>query len=221
MSGRCFPGGYFPPGYFPQGYFPGGCDAGGYNIYRGVATINYNTPVGYVPPGADTVDLVGLRHAANAEYFYGVRCISSAGVEETNSDRIVRVIVDDERELIGPAPNQITWATITPAADGKMTVDYRYNSAGQPGVATQLQVAEVTAGVPDWDNVIDTVSIGVWSFVTTSFGEGWSHGATVTLAVRAITAAGSPGETYLCAAAVADSEGPPAVTYMEASQHDG
>jgi len=215
MSGRYFPGGYFPVGHFPQGYWPGGLDAGGYNVYRGAPTIDYDTPVGYVPPGVKTIDLAGLGHVADTEYFYGVRCISSAGVEEANTDRVVRVIVDDEGQLVGPPPNAITWARVAPAAGGKMTVDYRYNAAGQRGVATQLQVAEATAGVPDWDNVIDTVSIGVWRFTTT---DSWPHGATVTLAVRAITADGAAGPAYLCDAAVADSEGPPAVTYMEASQ---
>ncbi len=61
--------------------------AGGYNLYRGLDTveaIDWVNPVGAASADANELrNFAWMGHDANARYVYGVRAISGGGVEET------------------------------------------------------------------------------------------------------------------------------------------
>ncbi|MCK4625738.1 MAG: hypothetical protein KAV00_10535 [Phycisphaerae bacterium] len=195
---------------------------GEYRFYRGVGSadaIDWTTVVGTAPAGTGTKDLVGLGHTPDVEYFYGIRAVSDSAVEEENTDRIVRVMVDSLGNLIGPPPNAVHSARAYAVAGGKIEIEITYVSRGQHGVASAVQIAEITGGVPDWVSPLAEVSVGSkTSHKTAKPAKVFEHDTTIRLAVRAITAAGASGPVKRLSPVVADSEAPAAVDYVEVEQ---
>ncbi len=219
MSGRIWPGGIWPVGIWPQGMWPGGFDAGGYYAYIGAdvrANINYASPVAYAPPGAATIDLVGLS-LADGVWAVAVRCTSSAGVEETNTDRVVIVEIDGG-VLLYPEPNAMTAASASPRAGAKMELSFTYSARRQAGTVAGVQVAELVDGSPDWDSLLQTITIAGTCRITTVLDEVFDHGEVVRLAVRAVSDQGATGPALLLDPVVADSVGPDPVDYLAVSQ---
>ena len=194
---------------------------GEYRIYRGVGgvdSIDWTTPVGTVPAGTGTKALAGLGHVADQVYYYGLRAVSDSGVEEDGTGQIVRVVVDDAGNLIGSPPNAITSASAEAVAAGKVRLYAYYKAFGSEAIATGVQVALVTAGAPDWDTPLQTITISRSTRINVVLDETFTDGQTVRLAVRAVTAAGVGGKVRHLNPVVADSSAPEAVEYAEASQ---
>ena len=195
---------------------------GGYNIYRGVGgadSIDYAQAVAHARAGVDEADLVGLGHVADVDYYYGVRAVSDAGVEEANTTRCVRAQVTAGGELVGPPPNRILSARASPVAAGKVWLDCFYSATAEAGKATAIQVAlEAPDGQADWGSLVDTIAIpGTWR-IRQALSPTFDHGQRVRLHLRAVTAAGTPGPVLRVPAVTADAVGPPAVDYVEAEQ---
>jgi hypothetical protein len=194
----------------------------GYNIYRGVgsaAAIDFDSPVGFAPAGTTHIDLVGLGHTIGVEYFYAIRAVSAGGVPD-DSATAVRVCITSGGAIEGNAPNTPFAARTAATAGGKARVAFSYSAFSSPGKAVGAQVATCTAGVPDWINgLIQT--IGVSSFglttvnrvLTTVFTDG-----PLQLAIRAITAAGTPGTAVVLPAITIDGTPPAAVDYLSLQQ---
>lgn len=205
----------------PTLVYAGAADLSAYTVYRGVNAVDWANQVGSIGAGNASIDLAGLGHVADVEYWYGVRATSKAGVQETNTDRIVRVIIDSEGNLIGPAPNAPLAASAKAIADAEISLTVVYSARGQAGVATGVQVAEVSgAGVPNWGSLITTVTVRSSGMTrrTVTLDESWADGETVRLAVRAATAAGATGDELLVNPVAVDATAPAAVEYVEAAQ---
>ncbi len=195
--------------------------ADGYRIYRGVGgveSIDYATPVGTVPAGTGSKALVGLGHVADVEYWYGIRAVSDSGVEESGTAAIVRVMVDSLGNLVGPPPNAINSAWAEAVAGGKIRLHAYYKARGAAAAATGVQVALVTAGVPDWSSPLQTISVAGTKRINVVLDDTFTDGQTVRLAIRAVTAAGVGGKARHLNPVVADSSAPAEIGYAEGVQ---
>ncbi|HUX15153.1 MAG TPA: hypothetical protein VMW52_01690 [Phycisphaerae bacterium] len=219
---RYFPGGYFPVGHWPQGYWPGGLDAGGYVAYIGPVAadmsyqIDYETPVAYAPPGSTQIEIAG-QSLADGVWAIGLRCTSSAGVEETNTDRVVIVEIAGG-VLLYPQPNGIVAASARAVAGAKMELSFTYSARREAGTAAGIQVAELVGGSPDWDNLLQTIAMRGTCRMTRVLDEVFDHGEVVRLAVRAVSDQGTAGPALLLDPVTADSVGPDPVDYLTVSQ---
>jgi hypothetical protein len=87
---------------------------GYYDIFRGVASpaaIDWNSPVGSVPAGSGQAVLAGLGHEIGVDYWYGIRTVSEAGIEECGTQAVACVELDAEGQLLSPPlarPEELT-----------------------------------------------------------------------------------------------------------------
>jgi len=218
-----------PPAAEPFGLAPVGAEAGwitpgagGYLAYRGTDpdNIDWDDPVGIGQAGDLDLYARGAGHVPDAVYFYGVRAVSDAGVQETNTSRICRVTVDGLGALGGGRPVGLRVAKARPAAAGTVRISFVYDApaVGHYGEASAVQVAEVSGGVPDWGSPVDTFTIdGSGRRDDVELSSSWSHGERVELAIRAVTSGGVSGPHTLLVVA-ADTAGPDPVEYITASQ---
>lgn len=192
---------------------------GGYNVYHGQVQkdqIDYDTPVAYLRAGVAQVDLVDFALAEDVDHYFGVRAVSSEGVEEENTTVTTRARIESG-QLIGPPPNRIASALATAIAAGKIDLAFRYNARGQAAVASAIQVAQIVGGEIDWSSLLTTVSITGTCRKSVELGP-FDHGQTVRLALRAVTAGGVAGAVFGASPVVADTTGPAAVDYLSVSQ---
>lgn len=194
---------------------------GGYNLYRGAdaeSSIDYDAPVAYCRPGDETLTLaVGDPPAEDRDYYYALRAVSDAGVEETNTVA-VRVRVESG-ELVGLPPSAMVYARAKPVADGYIEVDWLYDAAIEPAAATTVQIAAVTAGAADFASPLAAETISGSAARTTTVGP-YSTGAGVALAIRAVTAGSVAGPVMSIQPVVADATAPDAPPYARAAQED-
>ena len=197
--------------------------AGGYAVYMGVggeSAIDYDSPVGNVAPGETSIAIAGLGLAAGNLYYLAVRARSDRGVQEANTDRIVCVEIDDAGDLVGPRPNALLAARAEAAAAGKIDLTIVYNARGAAGAATGVQVARVTGGAADWEDLEDTIPLRSAGITrrTRTLEPTYDDGETVRLAARAVTAGGATGDELLVNPVTADAAAPPAVDWIRAVQ---
>jgi len=194
--------------------------AAGYNVYGPAARpadIDYGTLLAHVAPGAATVDLAGLALAEDADWWFAVRCESSAGVEETHTDRVVRVRISGG-VLVGPPPNGLVTASARAVAAGRIELAYYYRSTGQLAAPASVQVARVVAGVIDWSSLVQTVALLADRTHRVTLDDTWADGESVQLAVRAVTSASVAGPHTVLDAVSADASAPAAVDYLTGAQ---
>jgi len=202
--------------------------AGGYLYYVGPdvpAAIDYDTPVGYSPPGVTAPQLAGVIPFEDRDYYLACRAVSDAGVEETNTSIVIRVRIE-AGELVGPPPAALDadlWR-IEPAADGYVRLSGTYLGRDAEADATGIQVARVwtSTGAVDWGaDLIETVTLagrsaaGTYA-VSQLLTPQYSHGETVRVAVRAVTAEGVAGAHAVLGPIATDTVAPPAVDYVSA-----
>jgi len=219
IGGRIWPAGIWPVGIWPQGIWPGGFDAGGYVAYIGAdakANINYAAPVAYAPPGSTQIEIAG-QSLADGLWAIGLRCTSSAGVQEANTDRAVIVEIADG-VLLYPQPNGIVAASARAVAGAKMELSFTYSARREAGTAAGLQVAELVGGSPNWGSLLQTIAMRGTCRMTQVLNEVFDDGEVVRLAVRAVSDKGVPGPSLLLDPVTADSVGPGPVDYLAVSQ---
>ncbi len=199
---------------------------GGYNAYMGVgsvAAIDFTTIVAYLLPGVTAPQLVGLVTQEYTDYWFGVRAVSSAGVEETNTEIVTRVRIENG-QLITPPPNDIDaqHVSVEVAAGGKLRLYVFYNARDEQTPATGIQVAKVYATpdglTADWQNLLETIAISGMSRVRKLLDTTFIDAENVRLAVRAVTADGTPGGQVILSPVAADATAPGSLTYVEAAQ---
>ena len=197
---------------------------GGYNVYSGYGSrdaIDYTTQVGATRPGVVQLALTSADYANEADHYFALRAVSSAGVEETNTQRFVRVRKDAEGALVGPAPAALVTASVAQAAGGYLTVSFTYSPTSAVGVATTVQVAR-GAGWPlvwDWDTPEGTASVAARGRTSGTVTVGpYSDGETVHLAIRAVTAGAVAGPVMVLNVIAADAVGPAEISYVAAEQ---
>ena len=211
MGVAAFPFGMWPIGLKSPGVHPG---QGGYLLYRGAgadaANVDYDTPVGGAQAGdANAYDLAaGL--AANTTYTYALRAVSDLDVEDPGEACTCRIRADGDGALAAARPNRLMYASRRAAAGGTIGVTFAYSRLGERAAAAAVQIAEVVAGEPDWDNALASVTLrssGATRHTETVDG-GFAHGETVTLALRAVTSGGVGGPVAVLEPVAADDAAP-------------
>jgi hypothetical protein len=87
---------------------------GYYDIFRGIASpaaIDWVSPVASIPAGTGQAVLAGLGHEIGVQYWYGIRTVSEAGIEECGTQAVACVELDAEGQLLSPPlarPEELT-----------------------------------------------------------------------------------------------------------------
>ena len=195
-------------------------DSSKYNWYVGTAPSNVFSGAAVVTSAAgdSTPELAGLGLAEDTDHWLGVRAVSAAGVEETNTSCICRVRIESGA-LVGSPPNPVLSATVQPAAAGAVDLTFSYSAESEPGAAVGLQVAEIVGGSGDWDNVLETVDFtGTVIHRKATLETTWSDGDRVALAVRAVTTDSVGGPERACNVITADATAPDTPESLAAAQ---
>ena len=199
----------------------------GYAVYwdagRGIAAgrgIDWTARIGFAPAGQATLDLTGLGLAADTDYWLGLRAVSAAAVEETGCLCTVRVRIDSEGNLVGPAPGPLAWAKAEALAEGYIRVSAAYPNvdAARYAAAETIQFAALDAvGEPDWGTILATLTVTGSASRRTTLAVPYADGETVRLAARAL--AGSvAGPATILRPVAADASPPAAVASLTAVQ---
>lgn len=202
--------GHWPIGYWPPWHWSG---QGGYLLYRGESTlvddVDFDEPVGGANAGQETVYHRTAGLAANTDYTYALRAVSDAGELEEGVAAVCRVRWTGAA-LVGQRPNGIVSADRSAIAGGLVRVEFLYSRLGEGATAASVQIARVVDGVADWANALATVTLRSGPLtrhsedLATEFGDG----ATVRLALRAVTAAGVGGPEWRLHPIASDDAGP-------------
>ncbi len=210
-----------PPGWDPYWTVPGG---GGYLLYVGADAggIDFSAPVASAPPGGARISLAPCGLAWDTPWYFGLRAMSDSGVEETNVDCVCSAMIH-AGALVEPAPNAIDGAGSFAFASlvGTLGIAYAYNATGSPSTAVAIQAAIVAGGTPDWAAPLTPLApstLAIAARRTVIFSRVFSDRQTVQLAVRTVTASGTPSEPVLLAPVSADNATPPAPPWAEVSQ---
>jgi len=185
----------------------------GYNLYRGEAfptAINYAAPVAFVAAGTHSIVLDPSGLTPGTVYYFALRAVSAAGVEEANTNKIVRVVVDAEGVLASAVPPAIAAASALALAAGKVQVRAKTLAVGRTVGVCTLQLAQLVGGVFAWASPLATASIPVGRpmLVTMAPSATFADGATVRLALRLVNADGVAGPVMALPPLVARSAAP-------------
>jgi hypothetical protein len=161
--------------------------------------------------GRAALDLTGFEQDADVPYFYHVRAVSAAGVEERNTSSVVSVTIDGDGLLVGPAPGRVTLASLTPAAGGTFVLQFVYRRRGAKGEASAVWVkngAELLKAIPIAASDCKRRVL---------LSEDFADGAEVTLTLVAVTTLGTPGPESTVAG-TADASAPAEVSDFTAEE---
>jgi len=193
----------------------------GYDWFLGEgaeSAIDYDSPIAHTVAGDGTVTLESVILTANTAYYLAVKARSNGGLLSSPS-LVRRIVVDGAGAIQGDVPNKCVSASIEAIADGYIRLSALYNAVDQQGIATAIQVARVTAGVPDWGSLVQSISIRGSARIRKTLDTQFDDGETVRLAIRAVTAASVTGDSLLTNTVNADRSGPAALSYLEAIQY--
>ena len=179
-----------------------------YNVYvndgRGGA-VNYGSPIattaaltyttGPLPPSSDST--------------FAVRAFdTTTGLEESNTEARVRVILDPNGKDITARPNAPTALAVRAAAGGGCLATWGYNPVGQGGAPTAFLVYLTPGPVPDYTTPAATVPFVVGTAGFSCTLAGLADGTSYAVAVRASNAAATEGNTSAIALVTGDSTPP-------------
>ncbi len=198
---------------------------GGYNLYRGcrgVESIDFALPVGAAGPLASSIANFRWRpHAALARYAYVVKAIGGGGVESEATYPARVAEFDAARALLGPRPNGLSELTVRSGAGGRFELRWVYPARHQEAAPAGFGVYHDSGlGAVDYGTVVGTVPYRRGRIHYGYISAPFAHGARRVWGVRAVTAEGVDGGSVLTAAAVADSEAPPAHPVVTATLLD-
>lgn len=196
-----------------------------YNIFwnGGSGFISYDTAIASVNSPLVTWESPAI--VAAGIYNYGVRAEDAGGKEEFNSDVTVTVKIKDAPiEEIPNLPNAPVGLTATPVADGKIKLDWLYDTTDQEVVPSLFSIYyDDNSGTMDYVTPLDTVlySTGTvqgrhlaFTFTTGALGDGLDY----EFGVRAKSAAGDEEKNTVTETATADSTAPNAPTGLAGAE---
>jgi len=136
--------------------------ASGYLFYRGLglpANIDYSTPIGYAPPGTTQIVLQDNEISQGQRIWFGLRAVSSSGLEETNCHALACAELDAGDCLL-PAPLDLaTDLSATVLADGSVVLGFSYlPQAGYAAAETFEVFTDHGTGVFDLESPVAALS---------------------------------------------------------------
>ncbi|HOD79945.1 MAG: hypothetical protein BWX88_02770 [Planctomycetes bacterium ADurb.Bin126] len=197
-----------------------------YRLYKGVgddpAAIDYGTIVDTIASGSASASVAGLG-LSDGVYWFALRAVSEAGIEETNTTCVTRVEISGG--ALQPArPNPLLRARADAIAGGGVRVTFEYDSARSPATAARVRVAGFVARrqVPaagDWAAYLGTAAIvGSSRRGTVTLSGTWSDGETLWLWARTETSAGVGSKATEIGPVRVRAAGPADVSAIEAEE---
>ena len=191
----------------------------GYAWYAGatVAAIDYDNPVALVPAGVASTPIV----LADGLWWLSAKSIAATSFNESAASDPIRVEISGGA-ILAPRPNGIASETVrlTPAAAGKVHLEFRYDSAGELAAATSVEVARRVSGAYDWAAPAQTIAISGTTNYDADLDDTYTGGELVDLAIRVKTAAGRTSTPTSCGVAVADATSPSAPELLTVTQEE-
>ena len=183
---------------------------------NGPDSIDYDTPVAAVAAGSTSVNIT----LADGVWWIAGKSLSAAGVYSAASNPI-RVEISGGA-ILAPRPNGIASETVrlTPAAAGKVHLEFRYDATGELAAATSVEVARRVSGAYDWAAPAQTIAISGTTNYDADLDDTYTGGELVDLAIRAKTAAGRTSTPTSCGVAVADATSPSAPELLTVTQEE-
>lgn len=188
-----------------------------YNVYandgRGGA-INYATPIAttaslsFTPPAL----------AAPSDTTFLVRAFDTAvGLEESNTDARVRIVLDAAGNDVTARPNAPFALAVRATAGGGGAASWSYNAAGQGGPPAGFYIYLSPGAAPSYTAPAATVPYVAGRACYSCGLSGLAEGSPSTVAVRAFNAAGVEGNTTAVASIVGDATPPSNVDALTVS----
>lgn len=219
------------PMYLGDFWFTADVDEAYLAIYRSEdpADFDWSAPVHLEPyPITGNLTLAGQALMAATTYYYLARAVSPYGVlSEPVLTDVLTVVVQDDGAVEPPVGNEPTDLTVTSVAGGVLQVRWRYSEAGQPAEPTGFKIYSVSEDVPPvWTLLATIASRGGRNYTWNSAA--LAHETELAVCVRTYKTYtyGTGEEAYdvdyetaitATVTAVADAEGPPAITGLTAA----
>ncbi|MCX6498714.1 MAG: hypothetical protein NTU93_07920 [Arthrobacter sp.] len=196
-----------------------------YRIYMGTgdspSLIDWGTVIATAASGL-AVKAIGGLGLQPGVYWFGIRAVSEASVEETGTACVARLEIAPGGAAVAARPNPIRTARAEALAAGQARVRYFYESHGQAGIAARVRVAGGPTRLPaagvDWATYLGTAALSGSRAGILALTGTWTHGTTLWLWARAETAAGVGGPAYELAPLVVRVTGPAGVDWLEAEE---
>jgi len=195
---------------------PAGC----FTIYRGQdGNMDYDAIQAVAGLDDGQVSIANQYLPANTVWVYRRRQVSDCGRESDPSDACA-VVIDSNGDMIGNTPNAPVLTTVEQLAGARLRVSWRYTPLAQEIEPTGFNIYMDSGSGFDFNNPTATVPYSSRGHFAGEFN--WTSGVLVNgqvycFIVRSYrTGAGeSQNDSYVFA--VADSEGPAAITGLRAS----
>ncbi len=120
-----------------------------YRIYSNGGTggsVDYSSAIAATPRLTYTTGML----TPSGTYCFGVRAYDDAtGIEESNTQATIRLVLDGRGRDTGKAPNSIHALVARPTAAGGCRIAWAYHPAGQATPPTSFQVYLTAGSIPD------------------------------------------------------------------------
>ncbi len=185
-------------------------------VYRGQdGNIDYTTPVADMGIDESQVSIAGQDLPANTIWHYTRRQVSGCGLESDDSP-VCRVAIDAAGDMVGSTPNAPQALAIEQLIGGKLRLRWRYIPVDQEILPTGFYIYIDTGSGFDFETPYATVSYQRrWEFKWDS--SALTHGTLYRFVVRAYRTGGGIDSNTRIVSALADSQGPAALTGLTAS----
>ena len=188
-----------------------------YNLYandgRG-GSVNYSAPIGttsglnFSPPAL----------AAPSDNTFAVRAVDTVlGLEESNTDARVRIVIDSGGHDLTSLPNPPTAMSASPTVGGGCLIVWAYNPIGQGGAPIGFNIYLTAGTSPAYATPATSAAYLPGTVGYASNVSGLADGVLYVAAVRAFNATGVETNTTAVALVVGDATPPNNVDQLVAS----
>lgn len=183
------------------------------NVYRGQdGDIDYESPVGVMGLDDTQISLTGQDLPAGTAWHYVRRHVKGCCGKESPDSPVCIVRIGPDGELLGEKPNPPDDMSAEAVAGGKIRLRWRYHTAGQETPPAGFVIYRDALDVPIAAVPAGSGLRGSYAWVSGAL----THGQVYKWCVRAYSAAGDLSDNSAFVGAVADSQGPTAVTNLAA-----
>lgn len=195
--------------------------AGCHTVYRGQdGDIDYDRIQAVMELGDTQVSIPNQNLPANTIWYYLRRQVSDCGLESADSEPCI-VQIDSGGDMIGDTPNPPLDITVEQLAGGKLKVRWRYTNIAEEVSPTGFYVYIDSGSGFDFENPDATVPYRYGRAGEFSWTSGaLTHGQTYKFCVRSYKTGAGESQNMNYASAVADSEGPDAITGLSYSKEE-
>ena len=131
--------------------------AGCQNLYRGpsIEMVDFDTVLGVMDTDEDFIELATIQHITNSRYVYVLRRVNGCGDEEESVNAAVKVVFDEDGDLIGPSCNCVLAVKAFQVAGPKVKLLWYFSPIGQRAQCSSFNIyGDNGTGQVDYGNAI-------------------------------------------------------------------